>query len=82
MREIRGALSLNIAMNKSDILLYYVNHLNFRHGVKGFQTACQIFFATPCYNLNQGQMIYLIAMTKQPNHRDLAYYAYLQSQKI
>lgn len=76
IQETRRAVNINLHYSKQEILLYYLNNTEFSKGIKGFSTACQIYFNSPCSNLNNLQLTYLITKSKYPSRSSLSKYSF------
>lgn len=74
-QELRYALHINRYYEKSEILVAYLNHLEFGSLTQGLSLACQHFYATDCHNLSTHQLIYLLSQSKFPWLVDVSSYA-------
>lgn len=74
-KELVLSVNVNFHYSKNDILLYYINNLQFGNWVVGFKSACGIYFDKDCESLNNWQLIYLFSMSKFPGKKDVAKYA-------
>ena len=56
------ATNLNFHYTKDDILLYWINNVNFPYHTKGFKQACNLFFSRPCDRLFDSELLFLFAI--------------------
>jgi len=62
LEEIILSMNLNFHYTKDDILLYWINNVYFPYEVKGFKSACNIYFQRPCNKLFDSEILFLFAM--------------------
>ncbi len=62
--EMWMAINLQFHYSKKDILLTYVNSIPFSHGIKGWSSACSIYFQKPCTYLSDAELSYLFAVAQ------------------
>lgn len=71
-KEIFLAWNINMHYSKNDILLYYINNIQFPSGVIWYHTACQIYFNTVCKALTKEQLLFLYGLSRYSN-KELLY---------
>ena len=62
--EMRMAINLQFHYSKKDILLTYINSIPFSHGIKGWSSACSIYFQKSCAYLSDAELSYLFAVAQ------------------
>ncbi len=62
--EILMATNLQLHYSKKDILLTYINNIPFSHSIKGWSSACSIYFQKPCTYLSDAELSYLFAVAQ------------------
>ena len=62
IREIFLSLNLNFHHEKNDILLYYINNLEFLNWIKWFKSACKVYFDKKCESLFVSEKLFLISV--------------------
>jgi len=62
LREIFLAINLNFHYKKDDILLFWLNNIHFSYWIKGFKSACNIYFQRPCSKLFDSELLFLYAL--------------------
>ncbi len=60
--EILKAINLNFHYSKDQILLYWINNLEFLHQIKWFRSACKIYFWKECKDLFDSQLLFLFSL--------------------
>lgn len=63
-KEFFRAINLNFHYKKDEILLYYINNLPFGNWIRWFESACQIYYNSPCQTLNKWKLIALFTISK------------------
>ena len=61
LSEIFKAINLNFHYSKNQILTYWINNVDFLNGVKGFKSACKIYFWRTCNRLFDSELLFLFA---------------------
>ena len=62
LREMFLAINLNFHYKKDDIFLFWLNNIHFSYGIKGFKSACNIYFQRDCNKLFDSELLFLYAL--------------------
>lgn len=69
IKEMLMAFNLSLHFSKEDILLSYLNHVEFLNGIQGYKAACKSYFWKSCAALFPSELSFLLAtaqMGKNP----------------
>ena len=70
LREMGGALALELRLGKEGILLEYLNRLPFGYNVRGFAAASIAYFDQPLAGLTRAQVLLLATIPRAPSLYD------------
>lgn len=55
------AFNLSLHHSKGNLLTAYLNQVEFLNGIRGYKSACEVYFSKPCSALFPSEMSFLIA---------------------
>lgn len=61
IKEILIAFNLSLHHSKAKLLTAYLNQVEFLNGIRGYKSACEVYFSKPCSALFPSEMSFLIA---------------------